>query len=190
MASGWLRWLDGLLVGSVVLVLLLPFAQSLWPASPLQWSHQAVRPLVMAEHPGLDTCNVLAMAALETPENNALLSGEETQRKSSKTKRKKKKSARKKRANRGKKAVPPPLQRHSIDLNRATATELERLPGIGPVMAQRIVAHRQLHGPFLTTTQVQDVKGIGPKLYAKLAPYLREPTPQAEISTQPATSTG
>ena len=50
-----------------------------------------------------------------------------------------------------------------IDLNTASARELESLPGIGPVMAGRIVAHREVNGPFAAVDDVQDVTGIGPK---------------------------
>lgn len=53
-----------------------------------------------------------------------------------------------------------------IDLNRATAAELEDLPGVGPVLAGRIVAYRDLHGPFTTVEDLLDVGGIGE---AKLA---------------------
>ena len=53
-----------------------------------------------------------------------------------------------------------------IDLNRATAAELESLPGVGPVLAGRIVAYRDLHGPFAAVEDLMDVGGIGE---AKLA---------------------
>ena len=53
-----------------------------------------------------------------------------------------------------------------IHLNRATAAELDDLPGIGPVIAERIVAHRSEHGPFRAVEDLLDVPGIGE---AKLA---------------------
>lgn len=53
-----------------------------------------------------------------------------------------------------------------VDLNRATAAELEQLPGIGPTTAAAIVAHRDEVGPFTTIDDLADVAGIGP---AKLA---------------------
>ena len=48
-----------------------------------------------------------------------------------------------------------------ISLNRATASDLETLPGVGPVTAQRIVDHREEHGPFATLEDLLDVSGIG-----------------------------
>jgi competence protein ComEA len=56
-----------------------------------------------------------------------------------------------------------------IDLNTATAGELDALPGIGPVLAQRIVDHRTRHGPFEAVEELDDVPGIGPSIAAELA---------------------
>ena len=56
-----------------------------------------------------------------------------------------------------------------IDLNRATAQELESLPGIGPALAAGIVAHRLEHGPFSDVAQLVDVPGIGPAKFDRLA---------------------
>lgn len=56
-----------------------------------------------------------------------------------------------------------------VDLNAATAADLDALPGIGPVLAQRIVEHRERSGPFRTVEQLDDVPGIGPTTYAELA---------------------
>jgi competence protein ComEA len=48
-----------------------------------------------------------------------------------------------------------------ININTASAAELERLPGIGPVLAQSIVDYRQAHGPFGTVEEIMEVQGIG-----------------------------
>jgi competence protein ComEA len=56
-----------------------------------------------------------------------------------------------------------------VDLNTATAAELDGLPGIGPVLAERIVAHRTAQGPFTAVDQLDDVPGIGPAIAAELA---------------------
>jgi competence protein ComEA len=53
-----------------------------------------------------------------------------------------------------------------VSLNQADATELEDLPGVGPVLADRIVAHREANGPFGTVEDLLEVPGIGE---AKLA---------------------
>ena len=50
-----------------------------------------------------------------------------------------------------------------IDLNRAGAGELAALPGIGPALAGRIVAHRQAHGPFRSVDDLAAVPGLGAK---------------------------
>jgi len=56
-----------------------------------------------------------------------------------------------------------------VDLNSATAQDLDALPGIGPVLAQRIVSHRDEQGPFRSVDQLDDVPGIGPTTFAELA---------------------
>src|SRR5262245_36174918 len=49
----------------------------------------------------------------------------------------------------------------ALDLNRATVEELDRLPGIGPVLARRIVEHRERHGRFGSVDELLGVPGIG-----------------------------
>jgi competence protein ComEA len=49
-----------------------------------------------------------------------------------------------------------------ISINQATATDLERLPGIGPVLAASIIEHRDTSGPFQTEDDLLQVTGIGP----------------------------
>ena len=56
-----------------------------------------------------------------------------------------------------------------MNLNTATAQELDGLPGIGPVLAERIVAHRAEQGSFRSVDQLDDVPGIGPAIAAELA---------------------
>lgn len=56
-----------------------------------------------------------------------------------------------------------------MDLNRATATELEELPGVGPVLAGRIVAYRDEHGPFTSVGELREVSGIGERIFQSLA---------------------
>ena len=55
-----------------------------------------------------------------------------------------------------------------ISINRAEKNILVELPGIGPVLAERIVRHRNRHGPFRSKDELQQVTGIGPKKFAGL----------------------
>lgn len=55
-----------------------------------------------------------------------------------------------------------------IRLNSATAAELDELPGVGPVLAERIVEHRDRNGPFATVEDLLDVPGIGERKLASL----------------------
>lgn len=64
-------------------------------------------------------------------------------------------------------ATPGPL-----DLNAATETELDALPGIGPVLAARIVAWREAAGRFTRVGELAEVSGIGPRLLADLEPLV------------------
>jgi competence ComEA-like helix-hairpin-helix protein len=61
----------------------------------------------------------------------------------------------------------------SIILNTAVASDLVRLPGIGPKTAEVIVDYRKEHGPFQDLSHVMRVKGIGPKKWEQIRPYLR-----------------
>lgn len=56
-----------------------------------------------------------------------------------------------------------------ININTATAAELESLPGIGPKLAARIVDYRAANGPFQSPEELMNVSGIGEKTYAGLA---------------------
>jgi competence protein ComEA len=58
----------------------------------------------------------------------------------------------------------------SINVNSATAKELERLPRVGPALAARIVQWREEHGPFRSIEDLRHVRGIGPATAAKLLP--------------------
>jgi competence protein ComEA len=60
-----------------------------------------------------------------------------------------------------------------VDLNGATAAELEKLPGVGPVLARRIVAWRDSVGRFTAVEQLEEVRGVGPAMMRRLAPLVR-----------------
>ena len=59
-----------------------------------------------------------------------------------------------------------------IDLNRAGAADLAAVPGIGPVLAKRIVAYREKHGAFRKVENVENVSGIGKKKMEKIKSFL------------------
>jgi competence ComEA-like helix-hairpin-helix protein len=56
-----------------------------------------------------------------------------------------------------------------LNINTATVEEIESLPGIGKVMAERIVAHRQKHGSFARPEDLLIIDGIGEKKYRAIA---------------------
>lgn len=60
----------------------------------------------------------------------------------------------------------------TVDLNHSTLAELEHLPGIGPVLAGRIVAHRTSHGAFRHIEDLALVPGIGEKRLEQLRPFV------------------
>ena len=55
-----------------------------------------------------------------------------------------------------------------ISLNAATAEQLDSLPGVGPVTAEKIVQFRQQHGPFQSVDGLDAIPGIGPARIAQL----------------------
>jgi competence ComEA-like helix-hairpin-helix protein len=65
----------------------------------------------------------------------------------------------------------PPLL---LDANRSPADSLELVPGIGPVLSERIIQYRRTHGAFVSVDSLVNVKGIGPKTLAKIRMYFRD----------------
>ena len=59
-----------------------------------------------------------------------------------------------------------------VDLNRAGIEELVRLPGVGKIVAERIVNYRNENGAFEAPEELMNVRGIGEKTYLKLKPYV------------------
>jgi competence protein ComEA len=55
-----------------------------------------------------------------------------------------------------------------ININTASVSELDSLPGIGPTTAQKIIDYRQQNGPFVSTADIINVSGVGPGTYEKI----------------------
>src|SRR5262249_51642022 len=66
----------------------------------------------------------------------------------------------------------PPTIARRVNINTATAPQLELLPGIGPRLAERIIDDRTAHGPFKRIDDLDRVKGIGPQTLQKLRPLI------------------
>lgn len=64
-----------------------------------------------------------------------------------------------------------------LDLNTADANSLARIRGIGPSLANRIIAAREARGGFASLDDLDDVEGVGPKMLAKLADAVEVVTP-------------
>jgi competence protein ComEA len=60
----------------------------------------------------------------------------------------------------------------TLNVNTASAAELERLPNVGPALAARIVEHREKNGAFKSAEDLMLVKGIGEKSFERLKPYV------------------
>lgn len=65
-----------------------------------------------------------------------------------------------------------------LDLNTATLEELIDLPGIGPVLAQRIIEYRGARGGFKSVEELLEIRGIGPKRFDQLKDRVRVKVPQ------------
>lgn len=59
-----------------------------------------------------------------------------------------------------------------VDLNQSSVEELQALPGIGPVLAERIRRYRREKGNFASIEEITNVRGIGAKRLARLRPYI------------------
>ena len=59
-----------------------------------------------------------------------------------------------------------------VDINRATAAELDTLPGVGPRTAQRIIEYREENGGFTRLEDLMNVRGIGERTFLRLKPLV------------------
>ena len=65
-----------------------------------------------------------------------------------------------------------PNEAPRVNINTATSAELERLPGIGPGFAARIIAHRERYGPFRRVEHLLIVPGISARRFAQIQPFV------------------
>lgn len=64
------------------------------------------------------------------------------------------------------------LKQHRININKATAAQLQQLPHIGPVLAERIVLYRREHGRFTRLEDLLNVPGIGEKKFEQIREFI------------------
>ena len=73
-----------------------------------------------------------------------------------------------------------------INLNTASAAQLQEVPGIGPVTAEKILKMRKSYGPFKSVDDLRAIKGIGPKRLEKMRKYLTVGKPAAKSDSRAA----
>jgi competence protein ComEA len=73
----------------------------------------------------------------------------------------------------------PQTARFEVDINKAQWPELATLPGVGQVLAERIVQSREQNGPYADIDDLRRVRGIGARTLETLRPYLR-PMPRRQ----------
>lgn len=158
----WRRWLTHWQATSVLLLMGLMGWMVVSLLLPRPHAEIALAPLTV------DQLRVVVSSTAGDVADTALLASEEEEEPS--TARTVPQTAKKPRTHTAKKkpAKPPVL-----NLNTASLSQLELLPGIGPKMAERVVEYRKAHGAFSSPEQVMDVKGIGPKKFEKLKAYLK-----------------
>ena len=71
-----------------------------------------------------------------------------------------------------------------IDLNQASAAQLESLPGVGAVTAERIIEYRQDNGGFTKIEELMNVRGIGERSFLRLRPLVTVGTPKPDAGAR------
>lgn len=80
-------------------------------------------------------------------------------------------------------AGPSPMVGGKLNINLASQKDLEELPGIGPVLAKRIIEHRKEHGPFSKIDDIQEIHRIGEQTFEELKDMVTVEEPPAIVST-------
>ncbi|MBX3435294.1 MAG: helix-hairpin-helix domain-containing protein [Pirellulales bacterium] len=68
--------------------------------------------------------------------------------------------------------APPLVAKFQVDVNRANWPELIMLPGVGPILAEKLIADRLQNGPFNGLDDLRRVDGVGPRTLQRIRPYL------------------
>lgn len=69
-------------------------------------------------------------------------------------------------------ALPEAKAAYRVDINHADAATLQLLPHIGPAIAENIIAYRQVHGPFASVEELEQVNKIGPTIRRRVSPWV------------------
>jgi competence protein ComEA len=77
-----------------------------------------------------------------------------------------------------------------VNINTATSEELQLVPGIGPVTAEKILQMRKSYGPFKSVHDLLAIRGLGPKRLEKMRKYLTVGKPAAPKPTTPSAKSG
>jgi competence protein ComEA len=80
------------------------------------------------------------------------------------------------------KSKPAPAVSTPVNLNTATAADLEALPGVGAATARLIIEHREKNGGFKKIEELMNIKGIGEKSFLKLKPMVTVTPQKAEAA--------
>jgi competence protein ComEA len=80
----------------------------------------------------------------------------------------------------GTRSMPAAQATTTVNLNTASVSQLETLPGVGKATAERIVEYREKNGGFKKIEDLMNVRGIGEKSFLKIKPLITVATPKAE----------
>ena len=83
-------------------------------------------------------------------------------------------------AQRNTQAAQPSAAAAQVNLNTATAVQLDSLPGVGPALAERIIEYRQKNGGFKKIEELMNVRGIGEKSFLKLKDLIAVTQPKTD----------
>jgi competence protein ComEA len=88
-------------------------------------------------------------------------------------------------AQEGRKPAPSTPAATAVNLNTASMSQLEGLPGIGKAVAERILEYRQKSGGFKKVEELMNVRGIGEKSFLKLKPLVMVAPPRQDVASAP-----